>query len=154
MTAKWLRKLEQFMRYIMLLSETLSQSKEAMYLKVQQKFSCVITFGFAFLFNRIHSAAYTQKQSPNRTQNLQLASESFQSSSFLKTANSNNSSPKDYQATNRLFSLTLKSLVIFFVNIVDYKHYCQYKATNFEDFPECFGHEDWKVTFFHNKVIS
>jgi hypothetical protein len=85
-------------------------------------------------------------------------------------------------------------LVIFFVNIVDYKQYCKdhgpatqtlnsavyqvysqilvnklsdqesqlicfddikrYKATNFEEFPECFGHEDWKVTFFHNKEIT
>ena len=30
----------------------------------------------------------------------------------------------------------------------------RYKATNFEDFPECFGHEDWKVTFFHNEEIN
>lgn len=30
----------------------------------------------------------------------------------------------------------------------------RYKATNFEDFPECFGQEDWKVTFFHNKEIT
>ena len=109
--------------------------------------------------------------------------------------NSNSSSPKDYQATTRLFSLTLKNLIIYFVNIVDYKQFCleneagsqskqdsavwnvfsrilvnqisesqtqlislenikRYKATNFEDFPECFGHEEWKVTFFHNQEIS
>lgn len=30
----------------------------------------------------------------------------------------------------------------------------RYKATNFEEFPECFSHEDWKVTFFHNKEIN
>lgn len=25
---------------------------------------------------------------------------------------------------------------------------------DFEDFPECFQQNDWKVTFFHNEVIS
>lgn len=126
-----------------------------------------------------------------------------------KVTNSSNSSPKDYQAINRLFALTLKNLIIYFVNIVDYKDLCdkskwhstapnagmtgfnqnefascpsavqhifskilvnkmsdhenrlitlddikRYKATNFEDFPECFSQEDWKVTFFHNKEIN
>jgi hypothetical protein len=122
------------------------------------------------------------------------------------TPNSNtsrSSSPKDYQAINRMFALTLKNLVIYFVNIVDYKDLCKglpakgatgmatdslesgsavlqifskilvnkfsdqqesqlitledikrYKATNFEDFPEYFSHEDWKVTFFHNEEIN
>ena len=31
------------------------------------------------------------------------------------------SSPKDTQALNRMISLTLKNLIIYFVNIVDYK---------------------------------
>jgi len=95
-----------------------------------------------------------------------------------------------------MFSLTLKNLVIYFVNIIDYKDLCKslltkdhqdsysgvqhifskilinkfsdqqesqlitlddikrYKATNFEDFPEYFSHEDWKVTFFHNEEIN
>ena len=110
------------------------------------------------------------------------------------TPTSSTSSPKDYQAINRMFALTLKNLVIYFVNIIDYKDLCKnlpgvyqqrasavqhifskilvnkisdqesylitlddikrYKATNFEDFPECFGHEDWKVTFFHNEEIN
>jgi len=153
---------------------------------VQLKFSNVITFGFAFLFNQLHSTNY------------QVSNSSQAASNFFKAPTSNTSSPKDYQATNRLFSLTLKSLMIYFVNIVDYKEFCRdsdggagaagpatpsavqhifskillnklsdresslitledikrYKATNFEDFPECFGHEDWKVTFFHNKEIT
>jgi len=105
---------------------------------------------------------------------------------------SRSSSPKDYQAINRLFALTLKNLVIYFVNVVDYnitfsrgaelrgtavlqifnrilvnrlsdQQECQlitaedikrYKATNFEDFPECFSQEDWKVSFFHNHEIN
>lgn len=44
------------------------------------------------------------------------------------TPNSNtsrSSSPKDYQAINRMFALTLKNLVIYFVNIVDYKDLCK-----------------------------
>jgi len=90
---------------------------------------------------------------------------------------SRGSSPIDQQAINRLFALTLKKLVIFFSNVVDFnssfknmqelreppsavsqvathilvrqeeppcplisvddiKHY---KATNFEQFPECFS---------------
>lgn len=28
------------------------------------------------------------------------------------------------------------------------------KAMNFENFPECFGNEDWKVTFFHNEALN
>jgi hypothetical protein len=30
----------------------------------------------------------------------------------------------------------------------------RFKATNFEDFPECFSNQDWKVTFYHNEDIS
>lgn len=40
------------MRYVMILGETLSCSKsEPFYSKAQAKFSAIITFGFAFLFN-------------------------------------------------------------------------------------------------------
>ena len=50
--SKWLNKLENFMRYIMLLSESPSQIKaDQIYAKAMTKFSQVITFGFAFLFH-------------------------------------------------------------------------------------------------------
>ena len=58
---QWLKEFESFMRYIMILSETLSpsppkSSSDQIYCqKVQHKFSNVITFGFAFLFHQIHS---------------------------------------------------------------------------------------------------
>jgi hypothetical protein len=124
---KWLNKLECFMRYIMILGETMSQSKsEPFYSKVQNKFANVITYGFAFLFNQIHSSNY-QQTSPTQTQNLQIGGKKLvklQTTSQLHnkmSINSNSSSPKDYQATTRLFSLTLKNLIIHFVNIVDYK---------------------------------
>lgn len=49
---KWLHKLQQFMKYLMLLAETMIHSKsDATYLKDNAKFANVITFGFAFLFN-------------------------------------------------------------------------------------------------------
>ena len=49
---KWLNKMEHFMRYIMVLSESVNQVKaDQIYLKAMIKFSQVITFGFAFLFN-------------------------------------------------------------------------------------------------------
>ena len=59
---KWLNKLEYFMRYLMVLGETMSPSaSEPLYQKVQSKFTSVITFGFAFLFNQIHSSTYQSK---------------------------------------------------------------------------------------------
>ena len=73
----------------------------------------MLTFGFAFLFNQLHSTNY---QVSNQSQAL---------NNFYKPPTSNTSSPKDYQATNRLFSLTLKNLMIYFVNIVDYKEFCR-----------------------------
>jgi hypothetical protein len=64
---QWLKEFENFMRYIMILSETLghnpmkNNSDQIYYQKVQQKFSNVITFGFAFLFHQIHSTNIQQK---------------------------------------------------------------------------------------------
>lgn len=213
---QWLKEFENFMRYIMILSETLggssvkNEADQIYNQKVQHKFSNVITFGFAFLFHQIHCTNIQQKQSPvqsNKPIKLQI------NPITKMTPNSNtsrSSSPKDYQAINRMFALTLKNLVIYFVNIVDYKDLCKgipsassksnrrsstagtssgaenpsavlqifskifvnkfsdqqqsqlitledikrYKATNFEDFPEYFSHEDWKVTFFHNEEIN
>jgi hypothetical protein len=57
---QWLKEFENFMRYIMILSETLggnsvkNESDQIYNQKVQHKFSNVITFGFAFLFHQIH----------------------------------------------------------------------------------------------------
>ena len=62
---KWLNKLEYFLRYVMILGETMAYAKsDPFYLKVQGKFASIITYGFAFLFNQIHSSTYQQK-SPN-----------------------------------------------------------------------------------------
>jgi hypothetical protein len=85
---KWLNRLENFMRYLMLLSETLSQQKsEHSYQKVQQKFARVLTFGFAFLFNQLHSSNYQGSQANSQAQPL---------SGFAKAPASNTSSPKDF----------------------------------------------------------
>jgi len=206
---QWLKEFESFMRYIMILSETLGPAKgssdQIYYQKVQHKFSDVITFGFAFLFHQIHSTNIQQKQSPIQSNHVKPAKLQINPNSKV-TPNSNtsrSSSPKDDQAINRMFALTQKNLVIYFVNIVYYKDLCKglpakgataiagdtagggsavlqifskilvnkfsdqqesqlitledikrYKATNFEDFPEYFSHEDWKVTFFHNEEIN
>ena len=94
---------------------------------MQHKFSNVITFGFAFLFHQIHSTNIQQKQSPIQSSHAKPAKLQINPASKV-TPNSNtsrSSSPKDYQAINRMFALTLKNLVIYFVNIVDYKDLCK-----------------------------
>lgn len=126
----------------------------------------------------------------------------------MSTNSSRSSSPKDNKAINRLYQMTLKNIIIYFVNIIDYKDLYtktnnqsqfsqflnqniqgqpsqmspvdyifnkvlvnkfsdeqesplmtlddikRYKATNFEDFPEFFSNEIWKVTFFHSDEIN
>jgi len=48
----WLKKLENFLCYIMLLSETqANQGDSVLFQKVQAKFAEVLTFGLSFLFH-------------------------------------------------------------------------------------------------------
>ena len=51
---------------------------------------------------------------------------------------------KEYQQkANNSFECLLSNQDIVFL-----------KESNFEDFPERFHQNDWKVTFFHNKIIQ
>jgi hypothetical protein len=106
----------------MILSETLdsSTSDKLFYQKVQQKFSNVITFALAFLFHQIHATNIQQKQSPISKPPLKLSIHMAPNSSTSRS-----SSPKDYQAINRMFALTLKNLVIYYVNVIDYRELCK-----------------------------
>ena len=57
----WLKKLEKFLKYIMIMGETLelnsqkSAQDQQFIESANKKFCNILTFGFAFLFNKIHS---------------------------------------------------------------------------------------------------
>jgi hypothetical protein len=125
-----------------------------------------------FLFHEIHS---TKRSSPTN-----------QHQSFPFPAGTGNS-PKEELPNNKLYSQSLKSIMIFFINILEYsriKHtpaqleshttacrtlqlsvlvknshepllrdISRFKQTDYEDFPECFYLDDWKVTFFKNPQV-
>ena len=148
-----------------------------LYATYQRKFADVITFAFAFLFHEIHS---TQRHhTPTNNQNFSMAS---------------SVSPKE-QMFNKLYAQTLKNLMTYFINIVEYSKIkytpsqlemqvtaCRYifnnvlvksyngggqwenlismrdisrfKQSDYDDFPECFYQDDWKVTFFYSETIK
>jgi len=123
-----------------------------------------------FLFHEIHA---TKRSSPTN-----------QYSTFPFPAGN---SPKEDLPSNKLYSQSLKSIMIFFINILEYsriKHtpaqleshltacrslqlsvlvknshepllrdISRFKQTDYEDFPECFYLDDWKVTFFKNAQV-
>lgn len=37
--------------------------------------------------------------------------------------------------------------------MISSKDITRLKQTDYEDFPECFQHDEWKVTFFYNETI-
>ena len=165
---KWLERFENFTKFLMIVSESWkSRLVSSVYQTYQRRFADVITFALAFLFHEIHA---TKRSSP--THNQQTDPEKL--------------------VLNKLYAQSLKSIMIFFINIVEYariKHtpaqleshlsacrfivqhvlvksggqhetqqlmrdITRFKQSDYEDFPECFYLDDWKVTFFKNNLIK
>lgn len=97
-------------------------------MKIATKFQNVISFGIAFLFHQIHSSNIQQKQNPQQqiskmNQNkLGLSINAMNNVHQKVSTNSSiSSSPKENKAINRMYQMTLKNIIIYFVNIIDYK---------------------------------
>lgn len=93
----------------MIVSETWKSRNISHYNVVQRKFSEAITFAFAFLFHEIHSTNRPMVTTPTN-----------QTLTSLSSYVVNTPSPKE-QTFGKLFANSLKTLMIYFINIIEYQ---------------------------------
>mmetsp|Transcript_10521 Transcript_10521/g.10593 ORF Transcript_10521/g.10593 Transcript_10521/m.10593 type:complete len:342 (+) Transcript_10521:1526-2551(+) len=178
----WLERIERYIKYLMIVSETWKSRHIKNYNQVQKKFQDTITYALTFLFHEVHSS---NKFSPSNA--------SYQQ--FQQTISQvNTPSPKEL-SFGKVYAQSLKSIMVFFINVIEYskirytpsqlesnlhltacrsiitnvlvksysrqvenliqiKDISKYKTVDYDDFPECFYLEDWKVTFFYNEQIK
>lgn len=100
----WLERFERFTKFLMIISESWkSRHIATLYNQYQRKFIDVLTFALAFLFHEIHAK---NRGSPTPTNST--------------TTPLSQQSPKDHMFFNKLYAQSLKNIMIFFINIIEY----------------------------------
>jgi hypothetical protein len=105
----WLDRFERFTKFLMVVSESWkSRLVTTVYTTNQRKFSEVITFAISFLFHEIHA---NNRYSPTHQHTVNFGSSNYSASS----------SPKEHNKMfNKMYAQSLKSIMIFFINIIEY----------------------------------
>ena len=173
LTIVWLDRLERFVKQLLIVSEAWKLKTDSYNSSVQKKIAEQVSFAFTFLFHEVHNAGTPTNQQlnfpPKFTTSPQQAdvqhSKLFQQSLknlliFLITNSNAGSKNQKEQSASRII---LQNILVKefssnkndqFESLLSNKDIMFLKESQFEDFPELFYQNDWKVTFFHNSIIQ
>jgi len=154
----WLDRLERFIKFVIVISETWKSRHLQHYNGIQKKFAETVSYAFTFLFREIHKG---QGSSSPKEMN-KLCSQTLKNL-FVFLLNVGQFSkikftPNELQAQVHVPAcrIILNSILIKYQSepLITVKDMSRYKNGDYEDFPETFYLDDWKVTFFSNEGLN